>query len=292
MDPLTRLRAIDWAERRGTTGRRWLPAAVLALVLLAGLVAAGGTGVGAQQGGSDVAAPRQGISTIGYGEASAPAETAILQMLITREDFGPPRPPRPSATPGAEERELTLPVIDALTAAGLAEEEIEVVISPITGQSYGPGGPGIARLDIALDRPTPERIIELINAAVPVAAQQGVLIGQVGVGYNVEDCRALEREARAAAVEDARERAAIQAELLGVGLGEAVGSADLPPADATALIFYDRFLSGEAGCAPPAPSITEGTSINLPPFDPAGEAEVEFFAQVEVIFAIDGDGQS
>ena len=216
----------------------------------------------------------------------------MIQLLITREDYGPPRPPRPSATPGAEERELAAPVVEALAEIGLTEEAIEVVISPITGESYGPGGPGIARLDIELAEPSRDRIIELINAAVPVAAQQGVLIGQVGVGYNVADCRSLAREARAAAVDDARARAEIQAELLGTELGDPVASADMPPSDATALVYFGRAVSSEAGCAPPAPSLTEGTSVNLPPFDPAGEAEVEVYAQVAVTFAIGGGGQS
>lgn len=258
-------------------------AGALALASAVGLAGAGPASALAQDAAE---APVRSITTNGYGEAAAPAESATMQLLITREDFGPPRPPRPSATPGAEERELTTPVVDALIDAGLTEEDIEVVLNPVVGQYFNIGGPGIARIDVAVDEPTQERILELINAAVPVAAQQGVLIGQVGVGYNVEDCLALERVAREDAVGDARDRAAIQAELLAVELGEAVASADVPPSESSALLDFGRAISSEAGCAPPAPSITEGNSVNLPPFDPAGEAEVEVFAQVAITFEV------
>lgn len=256
-------------------------AAALTVATLLAVSAAGVVPAAAQESG-----PAQGITTIGYGEATTPAESAILQILLTQEDFGPPRPPRPSATPGAEQRELSDPVIQALLDAGLTEEDIEVVISPIVGQYYSIGGPGIARIDIAVDEPTRERILELINAAVPVAARQGVLVGQVGVGYNVDDCTALEREARAGAFADATRRAEIQADLLGGELGDPVASNDLPPADSNALVYFGRAVSSEAGCAPPSPSLTEGNSVNLPPFDPAGEAEVEVIAQVAVTFEL------
>lgn len=269
-------------RRRSGFGGGSLAAGALALAAFVG-VAAGPASALAQEAAE---APTRGITTNGYGEAAAPAETAIMQLLLTREDYGPPRPPRPSATPGAEERELTVPILDALIEAGLTEEDLEVVLNPVVGQYYNIGGPGIARIDVAVDEPTRERILDLINAAVPVAAQQGVLIGQVGVGYNVADCLALERAAREDAVSDARDRAEIQAELLDAELGDAVASTDLPPSESSALVYFGRAISSEAGCAPPAPSITEGNSVNLPPFDPAGEAEVEVFAQVAITFEV------
>ncbi len=271
--------------RRGTLAAfatRPLAAVALLLAAVAGLTPAPALA-------QDATAPSRGITTIGYGEASAPAESATLQMLITREDYGPPRPPRPSATPGAEERALVTPIVDALVDAGLPEDQIGILISPVVGEYYGPGGLGITRLDITVDEPTQERILELINAAVPVAAQQAVLIGQVGVGYDVADCSALERQAREAAFDNARERAEIQADLLGVALGDPVASNDLPPSEATATVYFDRLLSAETGCSPPAPTISQGVAVNLPPFDPSGEAEVEVFAQVAVTFAI-GEG--
>ncbi len=56
--------------------------------------------------------------------------------------------------------------------------------------------------------------------------------------------------------------------------------------------YFGPGVSSEAGCVPPAQSITEGRAVNLPPFDHAGEAEVDAYAQVAVTFAIGKAGQS
>lgn len=274
-------------SRAGWSRSRW-GAAVMAAVLT---VAAVGSGFGAARAAAQgsTTAPVGGITVIGYGEASAPAETALVQLLVSREDFGPTRAVRPSATPGAEEREFIDPIVAALTGAGVPEDSLRVVISPVVGQYQGISGVGVARIDVELEQPTPEGITDLINTAVLAAYEQGVIIGEVGVGYDVADCLELERTARESALAAARERAEIQAELMEVELGGFLAASDLPPSDSSALTFYGRLISGETGCAPPGPTITEGVGINLPTFDPAGEAEVELSAQVAVTFGIDGE---
>lgn len=270
-------------ERWRFRGGAKLAAAVLAVAIVGGSF--GASRVAAQ---ASTTAPVGGITVIGYGEASAPAETALLQLLVSREDYGPTRAVRPSATPGAEEREFVDPIVEALTGAGVAEDALRVVISPVVGQYQGPSGVGLARIDAELEQPTPEGITELINTAVLAAYEQGVIIGEVGVGYDVADCLALEREARESALAAARERAEIQAELMELELGGFLAASDVPPSESTALTFFGRLISGETGCAPPGPTITEGVGINLPTFDPAGEAEVELSVQVAVTFEIQG----
>ena len=258
---------------------------ILATVLGA-LAGPGAAGALAQDGAPAIAG---GITVIGYGQAAAPAETATLQLVATEEEAGPPRAPDPDATPGAAEWEAVAPIVDGLVAAGVAEADIAVVVSAAIGEFYGPGGPGVARIDVAVARPTVERLTALIDAAIVAGAEENLLLGLIGVAYEVADCRPLERRARAAALEDARARAAIQAELLGVGLGAPVATRDVAVAPAAALsAYYGPYAPTEAGCAPPLPDIATGLPITAPPFDPTREAAVEAYAQIEVRFAVAG----
>lgn len=235
-----------------------------------------------------VQAPTQGITTIGYGKSSAPAESAEIQIVVTQEEFGPPRAPDPEATPGAEEREAVSPMIEGLQAVGVAEEDITVVVSTVIGGFYGPGGPGLARVDVAVDMPTQERITELINAATVGAAEENLVLALVGVGYGVADCAPLERAARETALADAQTRAELQAELMGVQLGEAVAASDLPINYPAALdAYYGALTPTQLPCSPPAPAPTSGSPVSVPPFDPTDEAEVNVYAQIAVTFTID-----
>ena len=171
----------------------------------------------------------------------------------------------------------------------MAEADIAVAVSAAIGEFYGPGGPGVARIDVAVARPTVERLTALIDAAIVAGAEENLLLGLIGVAYEVADCRPLERRARVAALEDARARAAIQAELLGVGLGEPVATRDVAVAPAAALsAYYGPYAPTEAGCAPPLPDIPTGLPITAPPFDPTRAAAVEAYAQLEVSFAVAG----
>ena len=263
-----------------------LLAGVLALALGTGLpgLGAGAAGARAQDAAQP---PTRGITVIGYGKSSAPAETAELQLVTSQEEYGPPRAPDPDATPGAEEREAVGPVVDGLLAIGVAEEDVEIVVSSVIGGFYGPGGPGIARIDVAVDEPTPERVDELIDAATVGAAEENLVLNLIGVGYAVADCAPLEREARETALEDARTRAALQAELMGVELGEAVAASDVPINVGNAFgAYYGELAPTQVACAPPAPAPTGGSPVSVPPFDPTDEAEVNVYAQVAVTFEI------
>lgn len=270
----------------GLTLRGTFLAASLALSTLV----AGPRSVADTQEAAD--SPTQGITVIGYGQSSAPAETADLQLVASAAEFGAPRAPDPGATPGAEEREAVVPMVEALTAAGVAEEDISVVISPVIGLFYGPGGPGVARIDVTVDNPTPERIRELIDAAIVGAAQEDLILNQIGVGYGVADCAPLEREAREAALANALARGELQAELMSVPLGQAVAASDVPVNYSEALAaYYGGFAPTQVACSPPAPAPTTGSPVSVPPYDPTDEAEVNVYAQVAVTYEI-GEGTS
>lgn len=235
-------------------------------------------------------APTQGITVIGYGKSTAPAETAEIQMVASQEEFGPPRAPDPDATPGAQERESVQSMVEGLQAAGVAEEDIQVVVGPVIGGFYGPGGPGVARVDVAVENPTQERISELINAGTVGAAEENLVLNQIGVGYGVADCAPLELEAREAAFNDAQTRAELQAELMSLPLGEAVAASDVPINFSETLgAYYGGLTPTQVPCSPPAPAPTSGSPVSVPPFDPTDQAEVNVYAQIAVTFATEAD---
>jgi hypothetical protein len=232
-----------------------------------------------------------GITVTGYGEASAPAETATLQLLVTRGDYygGPPPQPRPGDVPGAEEQRLAAPIAQALIAKGIPESAVDVVVSPVLGSSaYGPGGPAVARIDVALEKPDLATVTDLVSAASVAAASESLVLGQIGAGYDVEDCAALERSAREAAIADARASAAVQADLLKVSLGEVIASSDAPSPTATTLNYFGVAVPLN-GCAPAAPSVAlngPGLTITVASFDPAADPEVEVYSQINLTFAM------
>ncbi|MBA2276484.1 MAG: SIMPL domain-containing protein [Chloroflexia bacterium] len=282
MERTTGSRSFARSDRRvGPALKGALLAGALALVATLGLPAGAQTQQAAQ-------APTQGITVIGYGKSSASAETAEIQMVVSQEEFGPPRAPDPDATPGAQEREAVGPMVEGLQAAGVPEEDISVVVGAVIGGFYGPGGPGVARVDVAVDMPTQERITELIDAATVGAAEENLVLVLIGVGYGVSDCAPLEREAREMAFNDAGTRAELQAELMGVQLGEAVAASDVPVNFSESLnAYYGALTPTQLPCSPPAPVPTSGSPVSVPPFDPTDEAEVNVYAQVAVSFAID-----
>lgn len=241
----------------------------------------------------DATSHQPGITTTGYGFASAEAESADLQFLIINENFYGGLPPFPEveATPGAEARATVAPIVDAIEARD-AVEGVAVVL-PVVLSLYG-GPTPIARIDVTVANPDLELLTNLIVAVSQAAASERLLIGYVGASFNTSDCDALERDARQAALEEARGRAEIQADLLGVGLGEVMTSADVGVA---AGVGYDGFgvhIPNSDGCAPHAAYIYGGefsTSVSLPRFDPTSHTgEVEIHVQLQITFAIESSG--
>ncbi len=276
----SRLHFGSGGKRLGPTVKGAALAAALALTTAIGP----GIGVGAQQAAES---PTQGITVIGYGQASATAETAEIQLVASQVEYGAPRPPDPGATPGAEERQAVGPMVEAIKAAGVPEADINVVISAVIGVFYGPGGPGVARVDVSIDNPTPERVREIIDAGIVGAAQEDLVLYQIGVGYGVADCAPLERQAREAALNDARTRGELQAELMGVSLGTPVAASDVPVNYSEALgAFYGGFAPTQITCSPPAPAPTSGAPVSVPPYDPTDESEVNVYAQTAVTYEI------
>lgn len=242
-----------------------------------------------------------GIVVQGFGRASAPADTARVGFVVGRVgEVYPlpaetkPLPSEPGALPGGGvESEIApaatpeiyptpapptpiteadlQPLIDAIKAQGVSDADIEITIYPAT--YYGPYGTPTARVTVTLRDVS--KVGTLIDAGNQAVANSGTLYMQnVGVIYSVNDCDALLKEARRAAVEDARDNGAGLAEALGVGLGEIQGASE-----------YNWDPYGYSGCQPqsggPVYYEYEG-----PPYDPAQPAEVQIISNVTISFAM------
>jgi uncharacterized protein YggE len=259
-------------------------------------------GMGGGSGGLLVAPQSQGqtgLTVQGYGSATAPADAAKVQFsvsLVSSDGSYPyyPKPAVPEVVPSdsgvspgeaeplvipptpTESSELTeddlAPLVDAIKAQGVSDADIEVVLYPAGGyyDYYGSGG---ARVTVTLDNPA-DRVGPVVNAATQAVNESGTLTLQnTSVLYMVDDCSALLREARRAAVEDGRDSGEGLAEALSVSLGDLLAASEYA---------YSPF--GPSPCDPTfdtSPYGYEGTT-----YDPALLAEVQIVSNVALTFAM------
>jgi uncharacterized protein YggE len=172
-----------------------------------------------------------GITVQGYGSATADADSAVVEFSFGSSGAGTPVPLpiepdgsiRPNETTGTAEAitEADLqPVIDALTGAGVARDDIEFLDHGYYDPYYSS-----ATLRATINN------IDIVDGAVQAAQDAANSVGDIylngtSVSYTLQDCSALERAAMQAAVEDAHDRAVILAEVLGVTLGSVSGASD------------------------------------------------------------------
>jgi uncharacterized protein YggE len=238
-----------------------------------------------------------GIVVQGYGRATAPADTASVGFVVGRSGDTYPMPlgepgviPETGVEGGSVEGEIApskpdvypttsepiteadlQPLVDAIKAQGVSDADIEVTIYPAT--YYGPYGTPTARVTVTLHDVS--KVGSLIDAGNQAVANSGTLYMQnVGVTYSVDSCDALLAQARAAAVEDARDNGAGLAEALGVGLGGIQGATE-----------YNWDPYGYSGCQ----SQSGGTvpyQYEGPSYDPSVAAEVQIISNVSISFAM------
>jgi uncharacterized protein YggE len=228
---------------------------------------------------------QDGITVQGYGSASVTADSAILEFYfggkeIPADGTGIRDSTEPGAAGGAEpesapetlaqpitEADLQ-PVVDAIVAAGVAADDVEVIVSPYYGDPYYVGS--------ATVRAT-VRNIGTVQAVVDAATQATAGLAELSlsgtnVSYTVSDCAALEQAAMEAAVADARQRATSFAGVLGVTLGSVAGASN-----------YSSSLYGGSPC----------DSQFIGPYPLGGIAyaegqtpDVQLFAAVTITYAI------
>jgi uncharacterized protein YggE len=223
------------------------------------------------------------IAVIGFGEAEATADTATLQFFLSLSDpfTGPPARPRPGVEPGSEEREAVAPIVDLIESNGVSREDVQITTSLALTGPYGPSSSSAVLVEFPVAEPTREDLNQLVDAVGQAAGDQGLFLTQVGATYEVADCAPVRRAAREAAVEDARAQAGVQAEILGVELGEVIVSSDVP---VSALSPYPGNTCEPVGSSPIA------AGIAIEPFDPTAEPVVEIYRQVMVTFATAEEG--
>jgi uncharacterized protein YggE len=262
-----------------------------------------------------------GIVATGFGQASAPASSAEVQLIVSRDPSGmygmygvvetvppdsgtvtvegspvagegesgatsDPMMTDPAMVMPAPLTEADLaPIVDAVVAAGVAEAEI-TVLAPSTFSSFtGPGGPQTADIRFSVADPAVEDLTALAQSAQQAALDAGLSLMHVGVTYLGDDCATLQQQARTAAVADAQARAEGLAEALGVELGELIQAAD-------GSIFYGPYGGDPTRCVSQLFSDTGyGPGVD-PPFDPTHPAEVVIVANVTLTFAMGEDASA
>ncbi|MEA2595914.1 MAG: hypothetical protein QOF01_2383 [Thermomicrobiales bacterium] len=229
------------------------------------------------------------IEVVGYGVAYAPAERAVVQVLVVRDvAFGDEPQPTPNSSgattpePGQGRGSLT-PVIDALMAVGVDEEDVFVLTSPsLISVCNNYNRCSSSRVDVTVEQPTLDQLNAIVNAIGAEAAQSGMTVQDVGVGYSVADCNPLTRKARELATADAQKRASEQAEVLGVSLGKLLVSSELAPTsprDATGCTILQTSF-GDSWW-------TAGSSgLTVPAFNPSAPPEAAVTVQVALAYAI------
>lgn len=191
----------------------------------------GGDSVSAQQASPTA---NTGITVQGYGSATADADSAIVEFGFSSNGYGSVTPlpypiaedgsdVKPFASPGAVTpitRETLQAVIDALVGAGVAANDIELL-----NQGYYDPYYSSATLRATINN------VDAVDGAVEAAqgAAAGidsVYLNSTNVNYTLQNCETLERAAVQAAVEDARDRATVLADVLDVTLGSVSGASD------------------------------------------------------------------
>jgi uncharacterized protein YggE len=246
--------------------RHWFYLACAALLF----VAMGATLAAQRVAAQGVPGQTPGIVVTGVGTASAPAESATVQVIVGPEMYGGPV----AAT--LTDADLA-PITDAVVGAGVDEAAIEIYIPATNSMFSGPGGPGNALLEFTLLNPTDASMRALSDALYQAATTARLSVQHLGVRYSATDCATLQQVATDAAVADARARAERLAKSLNAQLGtltqamDAIYGTGLPDSCAP---------QGFGGYGPYGPNITN-------PYDPSVAVEATATAQVMLTFEME-----
>ena len=218
------------------------------------------------------------ITVTASGTASAPADSALVVITLGTDTSVMPVEPYDAAatspTPSTETIDPQ-PVIDALVAQGVPQEDIAEVVPPFAGEWGGIYGPLPVSITFSLDQPDVEFLRELLQTTLDTAHANGWLVNTFGVLYEVADCAPLYRQARANAVTNAEAAAADQAAALESSLGEPIGSRDNT-------MFGGGFPTANCGADPTTLGMAKIYAASA--FDPAAPAEVSVTIWLDVTF--------
>ncbi len=204
-----------------------------------------------------------GVTVIGQGTSYGKPDQATVVVGV--ETFTPTVAEATAQNQAALDR-----VMAALEAAGIAAEDIQTTnYSLYAEQIYGDKGPeGIAGYRVSNQVNVTVRDISAVGDVLAAVTEAGAN-SIYGVNFSVADPAALEAEARAAAMQDARKRAESLAELGGVSLGDVVVISEVIGTPVLPLGMGGGFAMEQAAVAP---SISPG--------------QLSYQVQVQVTYAI------
>jgi uncharacterized protein YggE len=235
------------------TQRFWQSIALLGLVVV--LVAGAALTFSAARPATAQTAQPGTIVVSGYGDATGAPDIAIvtLGLDMTNEDL--------SAAVSEADSGMAA-IVDAITALGVAAEDIQTVNYSVWSQDGGVDGmqPDAARIyHLSNIISIKVRDMTQVQAVLSAALRAGANAIQ-GVAFSIEDASSLERDARLAAIEDARERAAQIAEAIGASLGEIVAVNEGGTSSAP---LYDRAMGGGGGIQQGQLSVSIGLEVTF-----------------------------
>jgi uncharacterized protein YggE len=227
-----------------------------------------------------VSANQRNITVIGTGRASAPADVAVMQMLISIRDsllypdysVDPPVFP----TPPIIRRSDLQPIVDAIVATGIPASDIDVYVgsTPPVGYVDYYASP---RIQVRINQPTHSRIQSVISAANGVAEDSPLFyIGQTGVSYGVSNCQVLEARAHQNALQVTQEKAASLASAAGLRLGEILG-----------ITGGDAYPANYGFYSCPMDMVSMDPYASPPPYNPFAPLDVLINTSVTVVYEID-----
>jgi uncharacterized protein YggE len=236
-----------------------------------------------------------GITGTGYGKATAPADTAVLQFALSAwpKGFGPVAilcasgcTPRPTSAVGigdlfAEETLRT--VIDAVATAGGDRDSIKIDVTEQTLPHMLPQSqPTYSEPKVNGTLSVTVREIENVAAvaqagldAVAALTEIDAQLDMISLAYQVTDCATLRHAAGQAAAEDAAENARDTAALLGLNVGAIVGASNYMNQTG-----YQQPAETDCSASGGSIAVTPGGGLTAPPGD------VEVSAQISVTYAV------
>lgn len=193
------------------------------------------------------------MSTYGRGTATAPADTAEIQLFINGSDPYAPYPadpgmamPQPEPlTPGKLQ-----PVVDALVQAGVPATSISVETDTSVPPLYL--SPGSGQITVKLSQPSQTLIDRIKTVATDASRAAGLYYNYSSDVCSLENIKALEAEARSFAIEDARSRIQAMATAVGARTTQILNMAEFP-----------SFMPLSNACTPPAGSQGDRPEVSI-----------------------------
>ncbi len=255
---------------------------VVIMAVLATVIACGGS----EDGGIGTR-PVAGITVVGQGQASAKPDAVTIRLFIGSEgQFGlrgpvpvppPPSPDSEAVVPEFEPmrpefefitREDLEPVLQALRVRGVADQDI--VVSPL-GENFGPS----PSTEVVFPWPRPSDVAQALEVVQEALREESRLsLQRVSTIFTVNDCEALESQAREKALLDAKALAEDIARKAGVQLGSIVTIVEFPAVPFSFLVMLpggscaelesgsQAFFTGAPSATVNSPSVVE-VSTNL-----------------------------